>query len=110
MVAGHFMRVLISALCLFVFIVAVPWRPLSAQAETPSVVDDFSDASHWKVLTSDGVHIKCSSERDDSTAADHPTTLRLDYDFASSGFAGLRLPLPLDLPPNFELTFSVRGD
>ncbi len=82
----------------------------SAAAETTTVVDDFSDASRWEVLTSDGVSLKCSVESESSADAAHATTLRLDYNFASAGFAGIRHSLPLDLPSNFELAFSVRGE
>ena len=74
-----------------------------------NVLDDFSNIAHWQVLTSDGVELDARFEADDADAA-HPTSLRLDLDFASSGFAGVRYLLPLDLPPNFELAISVRGD
>lgn len=77
---------------------------------TAAVLDDFSDASRWEVLTSDGVKLKCTVERARDVGSAHSTTLRLDYDFASSGFAGVRRSVPLDLPPNFELAFSIRGD
>ena len=85
--------------------------PYSAvAAETGATLDDFSDASRWEAVTSDGVTFKCTAERAADPNSAHPTTLRLDYDFASSGFAGIRRKLPLDLPANFELAFSVRGD
>jgi len=82
----------------------------AALADTGAVLVDFSDASRWKVLTSDGVSLKCAVEHESAAAAAHATSLRLDYNFASSGFAGVRHSLPLDLPANFELAFSVRGD
>jgi hypothetical protein len=80
------------------------------EPSSPSIIDDFSDASRWEVATSDGVTLRCTAERAADAAAPHATTLRLDFDFKSSGYAGVRYPLPLDLPPNFELAFSVRGD
>ncbi len=79
-------------------------------AASAAVLDDFSDASRWETLTSDGVKLKLTVERAGDSDAAHPTSLRLDYDFASSGYAGIRRAMPLDLPPNFELAFSVRGD
>ena len=103
------MRWSFTALCRSILLVLGFWSSAVA-AETDAVVDDFSDASRWEVLTSDGVSLKCSVEREDDADAAHATTLRLDYNFASSGFAGIRHSLPLDLPPNFELAFSVRGD
>ena len=43
--------------------------------------------------------------------SDHESSLRLDINFVSgAGFAGIRRDLPLDLPANFELAFSIRGD
>jgi hypothetical protein len=74
-----------------------------------AVLDDFRDLSRWEVLTSDGVDLECRAETNDADP-NNSTSLRLDFDFASSGFAGVRYSLPLDLPPNFELAFSVRGD
>lgn len=79
---------------------------LSAQSAT--VLDDFSDAATWKVVASDGVVLECQV---DSDRGDHPTCLRLDFNFVSgAGYAGLRRIVPMGLPPNFELSFSLRGD
>ena len=99
----------------FVFVAlwcSLPWVGLGSAvaAETGASLDDFGDASRWEAVTSDGVTFNCKAERAADPNSAHPTTLRLDYDFASSGFAGIRRKLPLDLPPNFELAFSLRGD
>ncbi len=74
------------------------------------VLDDCSDALKWEPVTSDGVKLKYSVERSADAAGEHATSLRLDYEFASSGFAGVRLRKPVELPPNFEISFSLRGD
>jgi hypothetical protein len=80
----------------------------AATAEPATVLDDFADASRWKVVASDGVDLKCSEEPGEG---DHASSLRLDINFVSgAGFAGIHRDLPLDLPPNFELAFSIRGD
>ncbi len=82
----------------------------AAAAEPPVVIDDFADASRWSMVVSDGVVAECRERRDEACEA-HSSALRLDIDFvAGAGYAGIRRELPLDLPANFELTFSIRGD
>lgn len=79
-----------------------------ATARPATVLDDFADASRWKVVASDGVDLKCSEA---PGSGDHASSLRLDINFVSgAGFAGIHRDLPVDLPPNFELAFSIRGD
>jgi len=74
------------------------------------VLDDCSNASRWEAVTSDGVQLKFRVERAADANGGHGTSLRLDYEFKSSGFAGVRLRRPLELPPNFEISFSMRGE
>ena len=89
-----------AALCLAPTAIAADAHPL----------DDFADVSRWQVLTSDGVSLKCSSAESNPSDASHASALRLDFDFKSSGYAGIRRVLPLEMPENFELAFSIRGD
>jgi hypothetical protein len=69
-------------------------------------LDAFADVSPWTAIASDGVR-----------ASVHPaegppgSALRLDFDLAgTAGYALARRALPLDLPTNYELVFSMRGD
>ncbi len=83
----------------------------SVAAEPPVVIDDFADASRWSKIASDGVVFDYRVEPAPSAGEAHSTALRLDINFVSgAGYAGIRRELPLDLPANFELAFSVRGD
>jgi len=70
------------------------------------VLDTFDDVSAWHAAGSDGV-----------SASVHPTDgvggrgLRLEFDLAgTAGYALARRVLPLDLPDDYEIVFSVRGD
>ena len=97
----------IIAVVITLFAIATPSLP--AFANPPKTIDDFTDASRWKVVASDGVELKCSESPE--AAGEHSSTLRLDINFVTgAGYAGIRRELPLDLPPNFELGFSIRGD
>jgi hypothetical protein len=94
--------------CVSVILALVGSRPILA-ADGVVVLDDCSDAARWEAVTSDGVQLKYSVEPAADPSREHGTSLRLDFEFASSGFAGVRRRLPLDLPPNFEISFSLRG-
>ena len=66
------------------------------------VLDDFRDATRWRVGTSD--QVKASVQRDARGA------LCLRYDFGGvSGHALLRRELPLELPPYYVLQLRLRG-
>lgn len=95
--------------CFSVILVLAGSRPILADDGTV-VLDDCSDAARWEAVTSDGVKLKYSVEPASDPSGEHSSSLRLDFEFASSGFAGVRRRLPLDLPPNFEISFSLRGD
>ena len=74
------------------------------------ILDDCSNARSWNVVAADGVKLTCTAQTTDQDAA-HSTTLKLDFNFVTGGgFAGIRRQLPLELPPNFEIAFSIRGD
>jgi F5/8 type C domain/Bacterial alpha-L-rhamnosidase 6 hairpin glycosidase domain len=90
---------------------AVVVQILTTAAAPPIVVDDFTNASRWKVVASDGVELKCSAVHDAGAGDEHASPARLDINFVSGGgYGGIRRELPLGLPANFELTFSIRGD
>ena len=78
-----------------------------AQPGRAEVVDDFSDASRWEIVNSDGVDVEVLEHREDG----HDTVLRVDIEFVTGGgYGGVRRELPLNLPANFELSFSTCGD
>lgn len=76
-----------------------------AMAE-PTLLDAMDDPKSWKIVTSEGV--KLNVTREDGVNAG---CLRLDYEFTTgAGYAIIERPLTLNLPPNFELAFDVRGE
>ena len=98
-------RVLVSGWRLALVLAALP---TAVRGESRAVLDDFSDPARWQVQAADGVDLHVSSEpQADGTGA----ALRLDFQFVTgAGYAGVRRAVPLELPTNFELAFSVRGD
>lgn len=69
-------------------------------------LDDFETLDAWQAAASDGVSAAVRSDTGRQGRA-----LRLDFDFSSvAGYAIARRALPLDLPPNFEISFFVRAD
>jgi hypothetical protein len=98
-------RLVAAAIAVCGFMLVVP-RDCAA-AQPAQVLDDFADAAPWTVVASDGVELHVSETAEET----HKSVLRLDIDFVTgAGFAGIRRELPLDLPPNFEVAFSLRGD
>jgi hypothetical protein len=81
--------------------------PFGAAAQSDArVLDDFSDASHWRVVTSNQVSGKLRS-----VAGTQGKALCLDYDFNGvSGYAGIQRDLPLQYPQNYAFGFQLRGD
>ena len=87
----------------------VAWSiPLAAQTvvSPAQVLDDFAAPAAWQAVGSDDVQ-----------ASVHPAAgptgpaLRLDFDLGgTAGYASARRALPLDLPPNYEITFFLRAD
>ncbi len=76
--------------------------PLAAQ---PSVLDDFETSGAWTAAPADGVTLDLSADR----STDGPC-LRLDYDFQGhGGWAAAHRKLKLELAPNWELAFRLRG-
>ncbi|HEY4561647.1 MAG TPA: discoidin domain-containing protein, partial [Thermoanaerobaculia bacterium] len=72
-------------------------RPLSAQT-----LDDFSTLAGWTAAPSDGVRLDLSKDQG---------ALRLDFDFhGGAGYAVAHKAFALDLPPNWQISFRIRGD
>ena len=79
----------------------------SSLAREPSTLDDFSDASQWRVIASNQVSGKIRSIDDGADGK----ALCLDYDFNGvSGYVGLQRDLSLDYPDNYRFDFQLRGD
>ncbi len=73
----------------------------AALAAPPLVLDRFETVQAWKAAPSDGVLLALGGSG----------SLRMDFDFQGrGGYAAARRTLPLTLPPNYEITFEVRGD
>lgn len=72
----------------------------------PRVLDDFSDSSTWRVVTSNQV---TAALRQIESA--QGKALCLDYDYHGvSGYAGIQRALPLEYPQNYRFDFQLRGD
>ena len=95
------MRTSIAAVALMLCVTA-----MSAHAAEPRVLDTFADVAPWQPGASDGVRASIQPARGPSGPA-----LRLDFDLAgTAGYALAARALPLDLPPNYEISFDLRAD
>jgi hypothetical protein len=87
----------------------VAWSAcLAAQPNVAAtqVVDDFAAPASWQALASDGVQASLHS-----AIGPFGPALRLDFDLGgTAGYAAARRALPLELPPNYELSFYLRAD
>ncbi len=88
-------------------VLGIAWSlSLAAAADATRRLDDCEDASSWRVIASDGVLARLST--DTGLAGD---AIRLDYDFtAGSGFCVLRRELRLPLDENYRFSFDLRGE
>jgi hypothetical protein len=100
------LRAGLAALGLALAVGSCPSSARAADAPPARVLDAFEDVAPWKAVASDGVR-----------ASVHPADgvggggLRLDFDLAgTAGYAFAQRPLPLDLPPNYEIVFYLRAD
>src|SRR3712207_1645542 len=60
------------------------------------------DLAKAEKIASDGVEIRTSVEG---------SALRIEFDFSrGAGFGGVILPMPMDLPANYDISFAVRGE
>jgi F5/8 type C domain-containing protein len=69
-------------------------------------LDDFESPGAWAAEASDGVLAQLGAV---PGAAGDALELRFDFQ-GHGGHAGIRRPLSLDLPENYEISFSMRGE
>ncbi|MCD9031290.1 discoidin domain-containing protein [Luteimonas sp. Y-2-2-4F] len=70
------------------------------------VLDDFEDASPWRVVTSN--QVSGTLRQVDGAEG---RALCLDYDYNGvSGYVGLQRDLPMEYPENYRFGFRLRGD
>ncbi|MGQ0834298.1 MAG: discoidin domain-containing protein [Gammaproteobacteria bacterium] len=68
-------------------------------------LDGFESLEPWRADASDAVEASIGGD-----AGYRGRGLRLDFDFSGvGGYAVARRALPLDFPPNFEISFYLRG-
>ena len=80
--------------------------PAFAAQDGVRILDDFSDPSAWRVVTSNQV-----SGALRAVDGVEGKALCLDYDFNGvSGHAGIQRDLPLSYPANYRFGFQLRGD
>ena len=92
---------LVAVLCLAM----VVWMP-PLGAQPSSLLDGFEDLTLWQADASDGVRASLRA-----VAGLEGQALCLDFDFAGvAGYAIARRAWPIDLPPNYEFSFYIRGD
>ena len=77
-----------------------------AQDAAVRVLDDFGDASRWRVVTSN--QVSGSIRLVDGVEG---KALCLDYDFNGvSGYVGIQRDLAIEYPDNYRFDFRLRGD
>jgi hypothetical protein len=88
----------------------VPAVPVVAAAQTSAptiVLDSFDSVSQWTATPADGVEISVHPEPNGL----HGGAMRVDFDFhGHGGYAVIHRPLRLTLPPNYEISFAIKGD
>jgi len=84
---------------------AITPRSLPTPAADTVVIDSFDSVSQWHTNPSAGVEVSVHS--DDGP---HGRAMRVDFDFhGHQGYWIVHRDLDLNLPQNFQLNFSVRG-
>ena len=83
-----------------------------AQPLVTNTFDTLDTLDKWSVKPSEGVTASIALDTDAKGLGGGPGhSLRLDYEFTKgAGYAILRLPLGIDLPPNYQLSYSIRGE
>jgi hypothetical protein len=85
----------------------VPATPVVQTTAPTIVLDAFDSVSQWTTTPADGVEI---SVHPDSNGV-HGNAMRVDFDFhGHGGYAVIHRPLTLVLPPNYEISFAIKGD
>lgn len=94
------------AVAALAFGLATPVVAQPAALAEPRVLDRFESPAAWQTAVSDGVRASL-----DPAAGPAGPALRLDFDLGgTAGYAAARRALPIDLPPNYEITFYLRAD
>lgn len=80
---------------------------LTALGDTSAtrLVDDFEHPDRWEARQADGVVLRLRGD-----AGHRGRALRMDFEFQGGGYAIARRALPIDLPPNYAITFWLKGD
>jgi len=80
--------------------------PKAAVPAAAAALDEFESPATWSPTSSDGVVVSA-----DGVPGVAGNALRLGFDFRGhGGHAGVRRSLPIEFPPNYEISFFVRGD
>jgi hypothetical protein len=70
------------------------------------VVDSFDSVTQWSTNPAEGVEITVHPD-----SGRHGRGMRVDFDFhGHTGYGMVRRNVDLDVPPNYEFSFSVRGE
>jgi hypothetical protein len=79
--------------------------PSALPAAAQTLLDDFEQLTAWSPRPSDGVSLQIAPDE-----GHRGRGMRLDVDFQGhAGYAIARRAVDLDLPANFQFTFSIRG-
>ena len=88
----------------------VPAVPVVSAGQTSAsaiLLDSFDSVSQWTTTPADGVEISVHPE----TNGLHGGAMRVDFDFhGHGGYAVIHRSLRLTLPPNYEISFAIKGD
>jgi hypothetical protein len=76
---------------------------INAQIRT---LDEFESKDGWTLIKSDGVNLELTIDKGITGKA-----IRFDYDFTKgTGYGGMQKLFPIDLPDNFEFTFTIKAE
>jgi Predicted membrane protein (DUF2339) len=80
----------------------------TADAQAPrNVLDSFDSVSQWTTNPSAGVAVAIHPD----SSSGHARAMRVDFDFhGNRGYAIVRRPLAMILPPNYNFSFGIKGD
>jgi hypothetical protein len=79
---------------------------ISGALSQTRVLDTFDELSGWRALPSEGAALTLSSAPGKSGNA-----MVMDFDLSrASGYVIARKDFPLDLPPDYQFAFDIRGD
>ncbi len=94
-----------ACLSVIVTVLALTMAVIQAAAQTITL-DQFETTEGWSLIKSDGAEVSLSIEEGLSGNA-----IRFDYHFTlGTGYGGLQKPFPMELPDNYEFSFSIRAE